>query len=170
MSLMSSVELIKQAIATKNKANLPFIGKSMYPTLKDSMVVTINRILPEEVKISDIIAYQQDNLIAAHRVIDVIRDNGKLLFVTKGDNQPFGGIAQVRQSDLIGKIDKAFYKDSSEKDILNKNILYRSLFVSLGRVYLFYRRFVREHLPESLRIFFKAVVGRLYLALNFLTT
>ena len=160
---MSSIELIKQAITTKGKAKLCFSGKSMYPTLRDSMTVTISNISsPSAIKTSDIIAYQQNNTITAHRVIGVIHDNGEIAFITKGDNQPFGGISKIGSKDLIGRVESAFYKDRSEKNILNKNICYRQLYVGLGKAYLFYRKFIRRHLPEFLRIFLKELIGGLY--------
>lgn len=159
---MDSVELIKQAVATKGKANLSFSGKSMHPTLKDAMVVTISRFLPESVRVSDIIAYQQNNQIVAHRVIKIIKNNAEILFITKGDNQPFGGISEVRRGDFIGRIKSAFYANSGEKNILRENMLYRLLYVWAGRLYLFYRRSIRNHIPDSLRLFLKAFVENIY--------
>lgn len=159
---MNSAELLKQAVAAKGKANLSFSGKSMYPTLKDSMVVTISRVLPESVRVSDVIAYQQDNQIVAHRVIGIIRNNRDFSFVTKGDNQPFGGINEVQKKDFIGKIKSAFYAGSEEQNILSENIFYRLLYVGIGRVYLFYRKFIRNYLPDSLRLFLRALVGNIY--------
>lgn len=160
---MNSLELVKQAIATKGKANLSFKGISMYPTLKDSMMLTISRIPQEAVKISDIIAYQQDSQIVAHRVINIIRNNGEVLFITKGDNQPFGGVSRISQRDLIGKVERAFYQNFPANNILNKNNFYCFSYLCLGRAYLFYRKFIRRYLSDSLRIFLRTLVGNLYI-------
>jgi len=159
---MSSTELIKQAIATKGRANLLFSGKSMYPTLKDSMMLSIVKASFPSIKVSDIIAYQDDNIIVAHRVIGKVYNNKELAFITKGDNQPFGGIGRVEQKDLIGKVVGAFYKDGLKENILNKNLLYSLSFVFLGRAYLFYRKFIRKNIPEFLRMFLKEFVRGLH--------
>ncbi|HOX54846.1 MAG: signal peptidase I [Candidatus Omnitrophica bacterium] len=159
---MNSIELVREAVIANGKVILPFSGKSMYPTLKDAMVVTISRILPESIRIADIIAYQENDQVAAHRVIKIKRDNGAISFITKGDNQPFGGIAEVRQKDLIGRINCAFYADSDGKNILNENIIFRLFYVGLGRIYLFYRKALRDHMPDSLRLFLKTLVGNIY--------
>lgn len=158
--------MIKQAVATKGKANLSFSGKSMHPTLKDAMVVTISRFLPESIRVSDIIAYQQNNQIVAHRVIKIIKNNGEISFITKGDNQPFGGVSFVGQKDCLGKIKNAFTSSFCEKNILNENLLYRMSYVLIGRLYLFYRGFIRRYLPEFLRIIIRGFVGNVYFCLQ----
>ncbi|MDP2939677.1 MAG: signal peptidase I [Candidatus Omnitrophota bacterium] len=162
---MHNIELIRQAIATRDKVNLLFNGKSMYPTLKDSMMLTISNIPAQAIKIADIIVYKQDTTIVAHRVIDLIRNNGKILFVTKGDNQPLGGLNQISQANLIGRVEAAFYKDSPPKNILNKNKGYDLLYVFLGRAFLFFQKFKR-YIPNFIITYLKYSVRGFYFALG----
>jgi len=137
----------------------------MYPTLKESMMLTITDILPLAINISDIIVYQQNGAIVAHRVIDIIRDDGGIAFIAKGDNQPFGGIAQIRGKDLIGKVEGAFYKDLPGENILTKKRYHRLLYVWLGRAFLVFRKFKR-YLPGFLKTYLRYVVKSLYFALG----
>lgn len=63
-------------------------GWSMYPTIKNGDFLVIwskghpNFNLTE----GDIAVYYRDDMLIAHRVIDVITINGKLYYITQGDN------------------------------------------------------------------------------------
>lgn len=160
---MKEIELVRQAISEKGRVVFSFTGKSMYPTLKETMKLTIVSVSPKKIRNCDIIAYEENNIIVAHRVIDTIKKDGEFTFITKGDNQPFGGVSWVDEKALLGKIETAFYENSSEKNILNNNFLVRLFYLSFGWLYLFYRKSVRRYLPKFLRVFLKNIVAGIYL-------
>ncbi len=161
--LSSLTFLLKEAVEKNDQAMVNYTGNSMYPTLKDSMKLAIRKIQPASIKPADIIAYKQSAIIVVHRVINAVRASAGICFITKGDNQPFGGITEIKEKDLIGRVEGAFYADLPQKNILIKDKYYGLWYVLLGRMYLFYLKYVKSYLPEFLRIFIKNFVAGTYL-------
>lgn len=63
-------------------------GRSMEPLLRYGDLVLVISVPPNEIKVNDIVVYKScryGNLII-HRVVDIVRKNGRYYFVTKGDN------------------------------------------------------------------------------------
>lgn len=162
---MDTIELVKGALSEKGKVNINFTGSSMYPSLKESMMVTIVAVPLQNIKAADIIAFRQEEEIVSHRVIEIIHQNGEITFVTKGDNQPFGGISFVNQENFIGKVSRAFYKEAPQSNLLTKDILFGKLYLLLGKVFLVYRK-IKRFIPGFIRSPLKYSAGNFYLALK----
>lgn len=66
----------------------PFIvlSGSMETEIYSGDVAVVKEVDLKEIKENDIIAFKEDNVVITHRVIDVINENGKLKYKTKGDN------------------------------------------------------------------------------------
>ena len=64
-------------------------GSSMEPLLRDQDIVVIEH--SPEIKLGDIIVYRNDyNLLVVHRVVALVHCvDGKVLYITKGDNNPY---------------------------------------------------------------------------------
>lgn len=89
----------------------PFIvmSGSMQAELYAGDVAIIKEVDTEELKVGDIIAYQESkDFVVTHRVIDeVIDEEGQRKFVTKGDNNNEVDLKQVSMDQIEGKyIDK----------------------------------------------------------------
>lgn len=153
--------LVKEAIGKNNQVILNFNGMSMYPTLKDGMKLKIVKVPPAALKPSDIIVYSQTNMIVAHRLIAILENKGKSVLITKGDNQPFGGVSLVQEADLIGQAVSAFYENNPTENLLVKNRLIDFFYVFMGRAYLFFKK-NNSFFPNFLRIPIKYFVGYLY--------
>lgn len=140
-----------------------FAGRSMQPTLKEGMLVMVEKIGPLEVKLADIILYQNGNSLIAHRLIRVFKQDKRRIFVTKGDNQAYIDVALISEEALIGRIRAAFYENEPQKNILIKNRLIDGMYVIIGNLLLWIRR-NRELVPRPLRAAFKPFVGGSFLA------
>ena len=91
---------------------MPVFGTSMEPTLTAGSIVTVEEVLPTDVKVGDIIVFQIPEAVreyynyppvVAHRVIEVNDNSGFITYRTRGDNtgeEPFA----VRPQDLRGRI------------------------------------------------------------------
>ncbi len=91
---------------------MPVFGTSMEPTLKAGNIITIDEVLPRDVKVGDIIAFDVPDAVreyynyppvVAHRVLEVNDNSGFLTFRTGGDNtgeEPFA----VRGQDIRGRV------------------------------------------------------------------
>jgi len=66
-------------------------GTSMAPTIKDGDVVLWVKADPAELEVGDIIVYQHPTQpgekLIVHRIIRIIKEGGKYMFETKGDNR-----------------------------------------------------------------------------------
>ena len=61
-------------------------GRSMYPTIREGEAITVEPILPSEVKVGDIILYRSDDSVIAHRVARIERgENEVRSFILRAD-------------------------------------------------------------------------------------
>ena len=73
-------------------------GRSMYPTIREGEAITVEPILPSEVKVGDIILYRSDDGVIAHRVTRIER----------GEND---GRRFILRADTWGEYDEPVYAD-----------------------------------------------------------
>ncbi len=66
----------------------PFIvlSGSMEPTIMTGDIVIIKECNAQDLKKGDVIAFRSGSSVITHRIIDIQKENGQKLFVTKGDN------------------------------------------------------------------------------------
>ena len=60
-------ELLRQGKSVRFRAP----GRSMYPTVKENEVVTVEPIEPSSISVGDIVFYRQDKSVVAHRVVRI---------------------------------------------------------------------------------------------------
>jgi hypothetical protein len=64
-------ELLRQGKSVRFHAP----GRSMYPTIKENEVITVEPIEPSLINVGDIILYRQERSVVAHRVVRLIRSD-----------------------------------------------------------------------------------------------
>lgn len=86
-----------------NKINfLSVLSSSMSPVIEQGdMVITIP-IKISNIKLGDIITYNQEDKLITHRVEQVYENYGKTLFITKGDANKFQDINPVKKEQIVG--------------------------------------------------------------------
>ena len=79
-------------------------GRSMYPTIREGEAITVEPILPSEVKVGDIILYRSDDGVIAHRVARIERgENDGRRFILRADT--WGEYDEPVQADqVMGKV------------------------------------------------------------------
>ena len=86
------------------KYNLSSIASnSMYPAIKKGDAIIVRKLTEEEkenLKVGDIIAFNEDDFIITHRIID-IKDG---IFITKGDNNNIEDTNRREKNDIVGII------------------------------------------------------------------
>jgi signal peptidase I len=135
-----------------------FRGRSMQPTLRPGMQLLVVKVLPQDIRLADIILYRQAGSLVCHRVIKILRRSDKRIFVTKADNHAYVDASFVVQKDLLGRVTAAFSSQDLRQNILVKNRLVDWLYLILGNLVLFFRRY-RRHVPSFFRDMFKVFVG-----------
>jgi len=99
------LELSHQILNRKGK-HLSFRarGGSMSPFIRNGEIIEIRPIESRKIKSGDIIFYRANpNKLITHRVIKRILENGKIVFITKGDRSPTFD-ERVYSGDVLGKV------------------------------------------------------------------
>ncbi len=80
---------------------------SMKPTFSSGDLIIVKEVDLMDLKKDDVITYYTviDGTRArnTHRIVEVINDNGKISFITRGDNNPGNDEGEVIAGDVIGK-------------------------------------------------------------------
>lgn len=107
MLLICCIIVVLQAI--KNPGQTPnlfgykffnVISGSMKPNLEIGDIVIIKEI--ENINKGDIITFKQQDSIITHRVVDIINEDGKIYYQTKGDNNNSNDENLVEYKDIEG--------------------------------------------------------------------
>ena len=77
---------------------------SMEPELHVGDVAIIKKCKANELEEGDIIEYQLDGYTVIHRIIYKSQENGKFVFITKGDNNNIEDSREVTENQIIGKV------------------------------------------------------------------
>lgn len=98
-----------------NKDEVPSIGgvfplivltDSMYPDIESGDLIICNTVNAEDVKVDDVISFfdpaGNGTSIVTHRVIEIVNDDGKISFRTRGDNNNTEDKELVPSENLVG--------------------------------------------------------------------
>lgn len=78
---------------------------SMYPKIEKGDIIVLRRVKKVElhkIKKGDILVHNHDNKIIVHRVIKIIKNDDKINFVTKGDNNNAKDSWVIKEDEVIG--------------------------------------------------------------------
>lgn len=78
-------------------------GDSMFPSVVAGQVVYVDTEAKGDIQIEDVIVFKKDNL-RCHRVVKKIKFNGKIFFLTKGDNNQENDQFIVSDNEVIGRV------------------------------------------------------------------
>lgn len=121
--IIYDIILIAQSIVKPNVAPSIFgiktftiISSSMEPTFKIDDIIFVKKIDENQLQIGDIISFIQDKDIITHRIEKIEKNEGGLVFITKGDANSTTDINKVKLSQIegkyifkISKVGKIFY-------------------------------------------------------------
>lgn len=82
---IDTVDLTKEILKKGSCVRVPIVGSSMFPLFRKGDVIIIEPVDIEQIVLGDIIVYQREDKIFAHRLVKRYIDNGKTTFMTKGD-------------------------------------------------------------------------------------
>lgn len=82
---------------------------SMKPTYDVDTLIIVKKVAPETIKENDVISFYSqdpalDGAVNTHRVVEIKEEDGKRIFVTKGDNNNVVDTYNVESEYLIGKV------------------------------------------------------------------
>lgn len=77
--------LIKEFLVLGHAVRFRAKGTSMIPTIRDGEFITVCPVKPSDIRLHDIILYQSNTSLTAHRVIRQQRATPNVVFITRGD-------------------------------------------------------------------------------------
>lgn len=81
---------------------------SMEPMIKPGDVILIKK--TDNVKLNDVVQYKKDDILIAHRIIDIVEDEKGKSYRTKGDNNSVPDFDLVNGEQIKGKVVKVVPK------------------------------------------------------------
>lgn len=80
------------------------ISGSMEPELQIGDIVLIKKCEETELQIGDIISFRSGESVITHRINNIIDNNGKIQYETKGDNNNISDRNYIKYEDIEGKL------------------------------------------------------------------
>ncbi len=95
---------VAESILSNNiNMKVPVTGDSMSPLLRTGDSIYVEPVKAEDLSAGDILVYKTQGNMVAHRLIRILRSNGKFMFLTKGDTFSSAD-SLLKESDLIGRV------------------------------------------------------------------
>ena len=79
------------------------VSRSMENTINKNDVIVVKDVPKTEIKLDDIIAFNNGEEVITHRVIDIENIDGKTLYTTKGDNNRYPDKNKITYERIEGK-------------------------------------------------------------------
>ena len=79
------------------------ISGSMEPTIMTGDAIFVKEVPESEIKVNDIISFQDGETITTHRIIAITEENGIKKYTTKGDNNQVKDKNKVTYEEIEGK-------------------------------------------------------------------
>ena len=107
------------------------VSRSMENTINKNDVIVVKDVPKTEIKLDDIIAFNNGEEVITHRVIDIENIDGKTLYTTKGDNNRYPDKNKITYERIEGKYIFKINKFGYFLNILKNRYLLSILFVIL---------------------------------------
>lgn len=107
------------------------VSRSMENTINKNDVIVVKDVPKTEIKLDDIIAFNNGEEVITHRVIDIENIDGKTLYTTKGDNNRYPDKNKITYEQIEGKYVFKINKFGYFLNILKNRYLLSILFVIL---------------------------------------
>jgi len=79
-------ELAEEVFARSGRLRFTASGRSMHPLIRDGDILTIEPVDPWSLRVGDIAFYRpSDSKVVVHRVVGKLAQNGRLIFLIRGD-------------------------------------------------------------------------------------
>ena len=116
------------------------ISGSMEPTIMTEDAILVKEVAQDKIKIGDIISFSQGETIVTHRVIEMIEENGKTKYKTKGDNNQVEDKEKIAYEQIEGKYQFKINQFGIVTEILKSKITLIILILMVVIMYFYKRR------------------------------
>lgn len=125
------------------------VSKSMEPTIMTGDAIFVKKVEPKDLKVNDIISFQDGDIVNTHRIIEITEENGVIKYTTKGDNNKKEDKEKVTYDKIEGKYQFKINGFGKITEILKNKVtlivlLIILVFVSLYQMRLAKRKLIRK--------------------------
>ena len=144
VSFLVSITLIDSVINQFRSEKLPalidtyeIVSPSMTPTIKVNEAIMVRRVDYKSLKKGDIITFKSSDsrlngMVITHRINEIVKDkNGKISFITKGDNNYSVDDAMVLPENIYGKVVTKIPFYSTIKKVISNPLIIISIITIL---------------------------------------
>ncbi len=146
----SCIELIVEALAKEENVRLFFSGSSMLPALTEGMQIVVEKALPSQVRLGNLILYRKAEQMVVHRAVGILRRNNQIAFMSRGDHQGYLTGEEVGQDNLLGVVRKAFSLERPNIDMLCADKTIGHLYVIMNTLIVMGRK-MEDAAPSLVR-------------------
>ena len=122
------------------------VSKSMEPTIMTGDAILVKKVQQEELKINDIISFQDENSVNTHRIIEITQENGVTKYTTKGDNNKNPDKEKVTYDKIEGKYQFRINGFGKVTEILKNKVTLVILLIILVLVSIYQVRLAKRKL------------------------
>lgn len=99
--------LLEECLRINGELRLPSIGTSMWPDIRSGDELRLKQVSFEEIAPGDIVLFQHDEVLVAHRVLNTYAESGRAMLLVKGDNRTFAD-PPIFYEQVIGRVEEAW--------------------------------------------------------------
>jgi signal peptidase I len=103
--------LVRQGLDQQGRVCLRLQGDSMWPTMPDGSLVEVERASPREIRLGDVVIWQDQGRLVAHRVVQKVGGRPICQLVTKGDNCSSSDQALPAEA-VLGRVSRVAGEDA----------------------------------------------------------
>jgi len=96
-------ELAAELLCSFGSLRFPAVGRSMLPAVFPGDTLVVERVIPDQVSIGDVVVVGREGRLCAHRVIGTEGDPGNRRWITQGDALPAPD-RPVAGNELLGRV------------------------------------------------------------------
>ncbi len=120
------------------------VSGSMEKTIMRGDAIIVKEVPQDEIKIEDIISFDEDGVIVTHRIIDIINENGIVKYRTKGDNNNSPDKQMITYDKIEGKYQFKIKQFGIVTEILKSKITLMVLIVIVILISLYQKNLKRK--------------------------
>lgn len=112
--VIAALSLIVNINAKRNSDNIPsFLGYkpmtvltgSMAPRISPGDIIIDSSVTADNIKVGDVVTYKAtESMLITHRIIEIINENGKNMYKTKGDANNTDDGKLVSPEQIVGRV------------------------------------------------------------------
>jgi hypothetical protein len=99
--------LLEECLRLNGELRLPSIGTSMWPDIRSGDELRLRNVSFEEIAPGDIVLFQHERTLVAHRVLKAYAESGRAMLLVKGDNRTFAD-PPIFYEQVVGRVDEAW--------------------------------------------------------------